>query len=535
MVTFVRRLVTRVKTVNGDVLLGYGLLILSFLIGILNLQVGVFVDEEDNLLMGSLILRGLLPYRNIFSHHFPFAYYWTSLVYLITNESIFFARLSVLIFQFLIFYVSARLSSNFLFFGIVSLMWSLIRPFYWGNMLLYHSLLAPLSASIFLLTYSILTSDIFPKLKHAVFLALLFFISFLLTPLTIYSVLISSILILIKNKKLFFQIGITLFALFISFLIFLVYTGSLGDFFNEAILFNLNVYNKFNSFYRAQTEGGLLTVIQSVYHILDIGLKEWYNFDLFKPLVLDYRDIDRWIFTGFHYRLAWIGLFVYLICNRKFLTATYSILFGASLLSVGKVGFHGQAFVMTSLLVSTLTIFSIFKSKSNSPIKKKRIIWAFGFLLLILLGWLGFRLVGAITDLDGSRSYRELYKAHVEISTRIKKWTCERDDVRLIYYPAGYRQHFFTRLLPLTKYTAMYPWIAEVGQDEVIKALQNNDLVIVYLEPIDVWGIELQDYLSPMVDYLRREYKQIDDWVFVSPSLNAVCPIQVPEIKSIDS
>ncbi|GIV30325.1 MAG: hypothetical protein KatS3mg028_1391 [Bacteroidia bacterium] len=528
MVTFARKLVSSVRAVNKDIILGYGLLLSSIVIGILNLQVGVFIDEEDNLLMGSLILRGFLPYRDIFSHHFPFAYYWTSMVYSITSESIYFARLSVVIFQLLIFFLSIRLSSNFIVFGVVSLIWNLIRPYYWGNMILYHSLLAPLSVSIFLITYFILTSDVVPNLKHAVFLALLFSISFLLTPLAIYILFFSSMFIFIKNKKLFFQIVITLSTAIFIFLIYLFFTNSLVDFFDQAILFNLNVYSKYNLFYKAQTEGGLLAVIQSIYQFLDIGQKEWYNFDLFKPLVFDYSDIDRWIFTGFHYRIAWIILFLYSILNRKFLAATFSILFGASLLSIGKIGFHGQPFVVTSLSVSALSIFLIFNKSSNYS-KKNLTFWVFGLLLLIFWGWLGFRLIESIKDLNSSRTYREQYKVHVEISNRIKKWTCESDDVRLIYYPAGYRQHFFTRLLPLTKYTAMYPWIAEVGQDEVIKALQKNDLVIVYLEPIDVWGIELQDYLSPMIEYLRREYKPIDDWVFVSPLLYSVCPISIPE------
>ncbi len=72
----------------------------------------------------------------------------------------------------------------------------------------------------------------------------------------------------------------------------------------------------------------------------------------------------------------------------------------------------------------------------------------------------------------------------------------------------------------------MYPWIAEVGQDEVIHALNNEDaLVIVYIEPIEVWGRKVVNYLSPMINLVKDKYVQIDDWVFVSPSLYSVCPV----------
>lgn len=524
MVTILRKVVF-FKGIQKQILIGYGLLILSLFIGILNLQTGIFVDEEDNLLMGSLILRGFLPYRDIFSHHFPFAYFWTSLVYLLSNESILLARLSVLLFQILIFYVSMRLSSNYILFGLVSLIWSLIRAYYWGNMLLYHSIAAPITASLYLITYLILAKDITPTKKHGVFIALMSAALLLLTPLTVYALIFVFLFIFVNNKKLFFLTSITFTVALSLIFVYLIFTGSLNEFVNQAILFNLNVYNKYNSFYRGQTEGGILAVAQSVYRVLDIGNKAWYNFDLFKPLLLVYQDIDQWIFTGFHYRFAWISLFAYLLFNKKLSTAFFSLFFGAYLLSVGKFGFHGQPFVITPLLVSSLTILLYLKTKFNN-IYLNFIRWALGLSLLFFMSWLCLRLIQSLNNPQNLISYREQYEVHIEIASRIKKWTCNKDDVNLIYYPAGYRQHFFTRLLPLTKFTTMYPWIAEVGQDEVIHALNNEDaLVIVYIEPIEVWGRKVVNYLSPMINLVKDKYVQIDDWVFVSPSLYSVCPV----------
>ena len=528
MVAMIRKVILFINAVNKQALIGYVLLFLSFFVGLLNIQTGIFVDEEDNLLMGSLMLRGFLPYRDIFSHHFPFAYFWMVVVYLFSNESILLARLSVLVFQILIFYVSMRLSSNYIIVGMVSLVWSLIRTYYWGNMILYHSLAAPVSASVFLVAYFIVSKHIVPTKKHAVFIAVMSAALFLLTPLTIYSLIFVFLFIFITNRKFFFQILIILVVVFSLFVCYLIISGSLSDFIDQAILFNLKVYNKYNSFYRSKTEEGLLALAQSVYGVLDVGNKVWFNFDLFKPLVLDYRDIDRWIFTGFHYRFAWIGLFIYLLFNRKFAAAIFSLFFGASLLSVGEGGFHGQPFVLTSIFVSSLTIFLSLKNNLHKSSIKKIIIWMLGWVLLFFMSWLNFRLILSLNNPLTFMSYREGYKVHNEIANRIKKWSCDRNDVRLIYYPAGYRQHFFTRLLPLTKYTAMYPWTAEVGQDEVIQALRNEDaLVIVYIEPIDIWGIKVVDYLSPMIDFVKEEFVQVDDWVFVSPSLYSFCPVPV--------
>lgn len=233
---------------NREQLLGYALLFFSFLISLIHYKNLVFGDEEDNLLMGNLILKGLLPYRDVFSHHFPFAYFWTSLVYLISNDSIALARLSVIIFQILVFIISMRLSSAYLIFGIVSLIWSILKIYYWGNMLLYHSLAAPLSASLFILTYFLLISFYLPCWKHALVLAVFSALLILLTPLTIYGVFFVYLFLFIKERRLFLKSGLILVVIFCLFFLYLILTRSLNSFINQAILFNVNVYSNITYF-----------------------------------------------------------------------------------------------------------------------------------------------------------------------------------------------------------------------------------------------------------------------------------------------
>jgi len=528
---FVKKIKNFLLSVCREQWLGYALLLMSFFISLINFQNGVFVDEEDNLLMGSFILKGFLPYRDIFSHHFPFAYFWTSFVYLFSNDSILLARLSITLFQISVFLISMHLSGNYLVFGFVSLVWSVLKIYYWGNMVLYHSLAAPLATCVFLLTYLILISYSIPTWKHALVLAIFSVLLILLTPFTVYGLFFVYLSLFIKNRKFVFESLKIMLLFFLVFVLYLILTGSFMDFVDQAVLFNLNIYNKYNSFLREQTQGGLLSVLGNIHNFLGIGNRDWYNFDLYKPLVLNYSDIDKWIFTGFHYRIAWIILFFGSLFERKYLAAFFSLFFGASLLSIGQWGFHGQPFILTSIAVSTTVILTSIRRGNKGGLTSYIFTSVSGVILLFFMMWLSFRLVENINTPSIYKSYRNYYGEHIEIANKIRKWTCNRKDVKLLYYPAGYRQYFFTGLLPLTKYTALYPWIADIAQDDIIQALQNeNVFVIVYIEPIDVWGIKVEEYLRPMIGFLKSRYKQIDDWVFVSPALYSACPVLIQEI-----
>ncbi len=101
-------------------LLGWLLILLSFCIGMMLLRVGIFNDEADNLVAGRLILQGQQLYTNIFSHHFPFAYYWTAFSILIFGQSISLLRLSILIFQTAAFITAMLVTEVYISVGLVA-------------------------------------------------------------------------------------------------------------------------------------------------------------------------------------------------------------------------------------------------------------------------------------------------------------------------------------------------------------------------------------------------------------------------------
>ena len=71
-----------------------------------------FVDEADNLAGGLLIARGHALYRDVFSHHLPFPYYWVAAVIWLCGKSILAVRLSVLVFETTIFAAQTKNSRS---------------------------------------------------------------------------------------------------------------------------------------------------------------------------------------------------------------------------------------------------------------------------------------------------------------------------------------------------------------------------------------------------------------------------------------
>jgi hypothetical protein len=79
---------------------------------------------------------------------------------------------------------------------------------------------------------------------------------------------------------------------------------------------------------------------------------------------------------------------------------------------------------------------------------------------------------------------------------------------------------------PATRYTFMSPWVAEYGQDEVIKDLhliKDKPVLVLIEKEADVWGIPVKDYLKNLIQELDQEYIPVDNHVYISPGLKTRC------------
>lgn len=207
-------------------------------------------DENDHLAVAFLMQKGRLLYKDIFSHHFPFPYYWT---YIFTplwkqgspSRTISVFRLSVLILYLinfiLVFFTYKNKKSQYaISFWII--LFSLFFTLYHGNLILSETFAGVFIVSIFWIYLPIIIGwesiSSYPLYLSVIFSSfafwtqpLLFFLSFI------------PLILAPKNKKTKIFVSISI----INFIpvLFFYFNGQFLDFFKQGVWFNFSVYPKF--------------------------------------------------------------------------------------------------------------------------------------------------------------------------------------------------------------------------------------------------------------------------------------------------
>ena len=499
--------------------IGWFLVFSSFGLGLVTLYKGEFGDEADNLVVGTLIWRGYALYRDVFSHHFPFPYYWMALVVGLFGKSIYIARLSLLVFQTVAFALGMRLSEDYLTVGVAAIMWSIMRSFYRGNMVLYNAFAGTSLLVVAVIVLAVLQQRVLLDWNHCVALGIFSLIAVLSDPLSVYAISIALFLLFTKkplwgvNAGLVFVGGLALYA------VYLFATGNAQVFWDSAILFNSQIYTKYNDT-KPLRIGELVSMMLRGLELTDAA---WFNFNPFKPITGIYTDLDQWFFTGFLYRFAIIANTVLFIHKKQYRAAVFMYLFAASNLITNKWGFRAQPFIIIALLaISTLITNAWWHETGHRFLRTTQIIVS--AMVLVVTGWLCLRLT--VDIYTQSNTYGAAQFASVEQeSAYIQKLACNQPDVLLAHYPFGSYYYWFTDMRPVSKYVFMWPWVAEVGLNDVIHELSQKQLLaIVVRKEGSIWGLyDTNVYLRPLDVFLKETYRQVANGIYLSPALDARC------------
>lgn len=498
--------------------IGLALLAISLGIGAVTLYKGAFSDEADNLVVGSLLLRGYVLYRDIFSHHFPFAYYWSAFITALVGKSIIILRLSLLVFQVGVFALAMRLTREYLILGLAAFLWGLFRSFYRGNMILYNAFAAPALVFVFISVVTIIQQRPSFRPWHYLSLGLFCLIAFLADPLSIYAILVALLFITYQCPRLGLQTALVLGGGIGLYFGYLLLSNSLGSFWENAIYFNAEVYGRYLHTNPMRLREWLNMVIKG----LEIADKGWWQLDPLKPIVTG-AELDRWLFTGGLYRCAILVATLFLTFSKKFRAAAFLYLYAASTLVISKGDFRGQPFIMLSLTaVAALALGEWWPDLGRVALNRTK--FALSAIVLALTLWTCLRFAGDI--LHNARSFGPTQFAEfVEEAARIQELTCHQPHVSLGRYPGGIYPYWFTDMEPVSKYVFMWPWVADVGLDDVIEELaQEGTLAIVIREERLIWGqYDTKVYLRPLDEFLRANYQQVEEGVYLSPALHLAC------------
>ncbi len=513
------------KTYNW---LGWVLLIVSLFAGCIVLYWGNFGDEADNLVVGSLLTRGYVLYRDIFSHHFPFAYYWAAAVVSLFGKSILAARLSVLLFQVTSFAIAMKLSRFRLSLGLASLVWNIIGHLYKGNMLLYNMFCGASLVVVFSVTLAIVSRKIDGNWKSILAIGLFSTIAILSDPLSIYAIAVTLIFLLSTpptGLKQGFVMGLIIAVGLAGYAGYLLISGAFTDFIRDAITFNSQIYSKyvytnpvrFHDFFEMSIKG------------LKIFDATWMNTDPMKPICNSYTEFDRWIFTGFLYRLSVILTSLAFVIRKRFRAAGFIYLFAAALLVINEWDFRAASFIMVALVAAAGLIVKQWMRQQLHITFISISQMAFRALVGCMLIWLVIRVAAHTAENRQMLSYKANFGVYESEAARIQtELACGRSDVLLAYYPGNPYIYWFTDMKPVSKYIFMWPWVAEIALPDVINCLSDTlsdkGLAVVYIADAEIWGrYKTRDYLRSLQSYLEESYVKVEEGWYLSPDLAAQC------------
>jgi hypothetical protein len=501
--------------------LGWALLAIASVLGCLTVYWNQFGDEADNLIIGWLLTRGYVLYRDVFSHHFPFPYYWSAVVIGLFGKSILAARLSVWVFQIAALGTAMKLSRFHLSLGLAGLLWSILRHLYRSNLLLY----SPFAGASLLVVFSVTMALVLngaeeADWKQALAIGLFSVIAVLSDPLSIYAISVALICLIMWRRKqgllalLFTAIGLSGYAVYLG------ASGTFQDFMRDAILFNTEVYAEYLKANHLRF-GELLDTLWKGLGIMDPA---WQDFDPLRAISLQDTQFDRWAFTGFFYRSAIILAVTLFLAQKRFRVAVFLYLFAAATLVISRWEFRAAGFVMISLVVSAALSCQEWRQMAKRKLPTLLQV-AVGFLFGLTAIWLSIRVVD-YTFVQEPEMLRDSFAPYEISSARLREQTCgHAQDTVLGYYPSGDYQHWFAEMEPVGRYVFLWPWMAEAGLSEIIDALdQDQTLALVYVRHITVWGIyDSREYLGPLCEYLDRHYVEIREGEYMSPGLAAEC------------
>jgi hypothetical protein len=506
---------------------------------------GQFVDEADNLFFGWLITRGIWPYRDAVALHFPFAYYWMGAVAALFGSSQAAARISLLVLQVVLLGVSMRLSGLYLPVGIAALAWGLTSHFHRGNLVLYDTFDGLFIISSFVLVFSMLLEPSGAKRSSLVLTGAWLACAMISNPLMIYpsAVALSGVWLsglrtqpgrsLGEAWRRVMWVGGSAGTVLGLWVLFLVLSGSLYEFYRQTIWFNANVFSKYTN----ESPLRLDSIFYQLVSGLDVLDPRWRQHlsAIIDPGVVRFRVADEslyysWIFSSFTFRISILLCTLGLLFQRKYLAGFFLYFFSATLLMRADTGWHTIPFTWLSLFAGSYLLTSLAAPFISNP--------TFSF---SRFGWLPWRL--AYLTLLGMYTWSALFGGYYLLNYRqalsdrrylnrierfgdeLRRITCQRRDVELLVYPFNPMVYLLPGFEPASRYTFMYPWLAEIGQQEVIDALQDHPSAVVQVKwERRIWqDVTVKEYLPDLYVFLRENYYPVSDTLWISPELAREC------------
>jgi len=457
-------------------------------------------DEGDNMLGALCVARGGDIYKDYFSQHTPFPYYFTALFALMGVNSVIGFRLAfslaLLIFWLVIYlaYAGSVPKMALLFFMAA---YPLLAPFCLGHLILAEVFTAH-ALVVLLLEYLCYLQVRALPLRRMLVISLCVFVAVMSCFISIYAVFFillgfglgelrglarATFAARLRRWGLFLLLLAAPFGLLSAWY---AATDNLRNFYEMAYLLNRTVYS---------------------HYIGGMGASAWAPFLSMPPAWLLHiwaalaAGVTRGAMTLSLLLAATNLIFLVVLFRRQALAALILFLFLAATGirgygGSGYTGFHSMPYYVVSLLVFGLVLSWLARPK----------IWAWIGSLGLLLIFLGLTLpvyAGHAQFKVAALRKCPLYEPYIQAFTRASD----------MIWSAGLSDYLFidNRLVPASRVCGLPPWVAERYSDMIIEDLSRNRPKLILLDPEwRIWGYRMGDYGGKIISYIQEHYQSLD-------------------------
>ena len=416
--------------------------LLALLLASSTVALGEFGDEADNLVLGNLLRQGHRLYGELFSHHFPGAYYWVACVQALVGTSIVATRVALACWQIGLLALTARLTRRSTALALLALAWSLLRVFSRGQMVLYRSLSGVSVVVAGALAWDLLDAEA-PPAAGCCELLLGLCGAWACSPTRWSSIRWASRSSCWPSgtgaappspRGLGWDRRRLCSALTAS--------GGWADFYRDALLFNAHIYSR----YTPTDPQRLTATVKAAATGLGICDGQWWRLSWRPEDGLGTGAFDRWVATGLLYRFAVLAATVSLASRRRWHEAALVYLLAAATLATEDPNFRRQGFTLFALLCALELVLD----QRGDAASTRRHQWLLGAMRLGIAAGLTWACVySAGSSPTAELSYDHTFGQQIRQAEMISAQVCDQADVKLAAYPDGRYLCLLTGLEPL--------------------------------------------------------------------------------------
>ncbi len=421
-------------------------------------------DESDHLAAGYLISQGQHLYRDIFSHHLPFPYYWTALFTPLWGEphrALAMFRLSLLAFNLIAFssLIFINRSSRSLYsFSLWLILISLLSGLFHGHLVLSDTIGAICIAAIAWLNIPLIlkweTPSTLRSVTTSIFALIAVWTQFLLAPLLL-------IPFLTENWKKCHPIILTQALGIMLPLAFFYLNHQLPDFMEQVFWFNAKIYPQY---YVDISNHGTSN------HVILFFQNQLYWFTHFSTpldLLQSLLNLGGLIFLAYIiYLKKWhpilIALLLFFATQVRGIKISPGTLFNAGIFSYLSFAFiawtiflfaRNRKVQFTSVLVILITTYILITL--NLPIYRQ--------------------------SLQPGYNYHVFWSLRQEVGQQIQAHT--NPDDKVIIYPHDVDLYYFAQRKPIDRFLYYFPWINDVPKyrQERLTALETHPPKVIFI------------------------------------------------------